>query len=90
MNTVKDPDDQPASSPNALEKGDFPAPGEETSGGGGTNHRDFPTPSKASAGGRGIENVKGVIGDGRGSSPGHARTMGDGEVTLKYKGTMGC
>lgn len=85
---VQDPDETPASSANALEKGDFPSPGAETSGAGGTNHRSMPTPSKGEAG-RGVTNSKGTIGGGRGSSGKYSGTMGTGEVSTKCKGVMG-
>lgn len=85
---------KPSSSENALEKGDYPAPGEDTSGGGGHNHRILPTPSKEAAGpigGRGVGNAQGVIGDGRGASGKYRGTMGDGATgEPKCKGTMGC
>jgi hypothetical protein len=84
---------KPSSSPNRLERGDFPAPGEDASGGGGHNHRVLPTPSKEGSGpvgGRGIGNYAGVVGGGRGSSGKFRGTMGDGATSEpKSKGTMG-
>jgi len=85
---------KPASSPNRLERGDFPEPGEGTSGGGGTNHRVLPPPSKEAAGPvgrRGTGNIiNGVIGGGRGASNKFRGTMGDGASgEPPYKGTMG-
>lgn len=86
---------KPSSSPNALEHGDYPAPGEGTAGGGAHNHRVLPTPSKEDAGPiggeRGPGNVlRGVIGDGRGASGKFRGTMGSGASgEPKHKGTMG-
>lgn len=87
---------KPSSSPNALEHGDYPEPGEGTSGGGGTNHRVLPTPSKEASGpisghgSRGTGNARGVIGDGRGASNHFRGTMGGGATgEPKAKGTMG-
>lgn len=83
---------KPSTSANHLERADYPEPGEETSGGGGHNHRSLPAPSRESAGPigrRGIGNVRGVVGDGRGASGKYRGTMGDGEVEPKGKGTMG-
>lgn len=84
---------KPSSSPNRLERGDFPEPGQETSGGGGHNHRVLPPPSKEAAGPigrRGVGNVRGVVGEGRGASNKFRGTMGDGASgEPPYKGTMG-
>jgi hypothetical protein len=84
---------KPSSSPNRLERGDYPEPGEDTGGGGGHNHRVLPTPSKEAAGPigrRGTGNVRGVVGEGRGSSGKFRGTMGDGANSEPpYKGTMG-
>lgn len=78
-----------ASSENRLEKGDYPEPGEGTSGGGGTNHRVLPTPSKEDAHSRGMQNARGVMGGGRGESGKFRGTMGGGEVEPKAKGCIG-
>lgn len=87
---------KPSSSPNHLEHGDYPAPGQETTGGGAHNHRGLPPPSKEAAGpisgetGRGTGNARGIIGGGRGSSGKYRGTMGGGAMgEPKYKGTMG-
>jgi hypothetical protein len=85
---------KPSSTPNHLERAEYPEPGEETSGGGAHNHRSMPTPSKEGAaghtGGRGVSNAKGAMGDGRGTSGKYKGTTGSGEVQPKYKGCMGC
>lgn len=86
---------KPSASPNELEHGDYPAPGEETTGGGAHNHRGLPPPSKEAAGpiggNRGTGNAQGIIGGGRGSSGKFRGTMGDGaKGEPKYKGTTGC
>lgn len=86
--TIQDPDEKPAGAANSLEKGNFPAPGQQTSGGGGVNHRSEPTPSKESAGGRSGTQAKGVMGEGRGSSGKYAGVMSGGDTT-KHKGCMG-
>lgn len=84
---------KPASSPNRLEKADYPEPGEDTGGGGGHNHRVLPTPSREAAGPigrRGTGSVKGVVGNGRGASNKFRGTMGGGASgEPPYKGTMG-
>lgn len=84
---------KPAGSPNHLEHGSFPEPGEETAGGGGHNHRVLPPPSKEAAGPigkRGVGNARGVVGDGRGTSGKFRGTMGGGAMgEPRAKGTMG-
>jgi hypothetical protein len=81
---------KPSSSPNRLEKGDYPEPGDDTAGGGAHNHRILPPPSAEDAGGRGSANAKGVIGDGRGLSGKFCGTMGDGaKGEPKGKGYVG-
>lgn len=73
---------------NALERGNYPAPGEQTSGGGAHNHRSLPAPSAGA--GRGVMGAKGVAGGGRGQRDVYAcGTMGDGRGSAKGKGYMG-
>lgn len=80
--TIQDPANKPASGENALERGSFPAPGEDTEGGGAHPARTMPTPSSSIAG------AKGVMGGGRGSSGKYSGVIGGGDVT-KHRGCMG-
>lgn len=85
VSTVKRPAYAPGGSENSLEKGDFPSPGEEASGGGATNHRSLPTPSAEGAG-RGVNSGKGVLGGGRGSKDMTSGTIGTGSAGSGAKG----
>lgn len=77
---------KPSGSETGLEKGDYPEPGEGTTGR-PTAARGLATPSRASAGG---VKARGVMGDGRGSSGKYSGTMGDGERgEAPHKGVVG-
>jgi hypothetical protein len=80
--TIQDPPSSPPGGENNLERGDFPAPGEQTTGGGGVNHRSEPAPSSSIAG------AKGVMGGGRGSSGKYDGCMSGGDTT-KHRGCVG-
>lgn len=76
----------------ALERGDYPAPGKQTSGGGGHNHRSMPAPSAGPhVGGRNTSVGRGFMGEGRGTTGRFSGATGEGGSTApKYKGTVGC
>lgn len=77
---------KPSGSETGLEKGDYPDPGEGTTGR-PTAARALATPSRATAGG---VQAKGVMGDGRGASGKFCGTMGDGERgEAPHKGVVG-
>lgn len=89
VSTVKRPAYEPSGSENSLEKGNFPSPGQDASGGGATNHRSLPTPSAEGAG-RGVNSGKGVMGGGRGSKDMSKGIIGTGTSgPAKCKGTVG-
>lgn len=77
---------KPSSSETSLEKGDYPEPGEGTTGR-PTAARALGTPSRGSAGG---VSAKGTMGDGRGASGKACGTMGSGErPEAPHKGVVG-
>lgn len=87
--TIQDPADKPAGSENSLERGSFPAPGEDTEGGGAHPARTMPTPSAGGGSGvSGVSGAKGVMGGGRGSSGKYDGVIGGGDTT-KHRGCMG-
>lgn len=81
--TIQDPESKPASGENELERGDYPAPGQDAEGGGAHPARTMPTPSSSDMAG-----AKGVMGGGRGSSGAYSGINGGGDTT-KCRGVMG-
>lgn len=80
--------DDRGTSPNELERGNYPEPGTNTSGGGAHNHRSLPSPS--AVGGRGEVRAKGFAGEGRASRTEACGVMGSTEDRApKGKGYMG-